>query len=236
MKYEAEVIDVKTETPRVKTLKVTWPGIETLHFVPGQFFMVSIPDFKNDKGIVIKRAYSIANAPEDKGFVEFTITAKHSGGLSERLCRAQVGDKLICEGPAGQFALKAPLRNNITFIAAGSGISSLRSMYRHIALNRYQGNMHLVFGFHAPEDYIYKDELFHMQRKMPTFNVVPAITVDDKDWMGKKGRVTKILPELFSKVDDRDFYICGSPEMVNDTIRVLLEMGALRHNIYREVW
>lgn len=236
MKYEAEVIHVKKETPRVTTLKVTWPGIEQLQIIPGQFFMVSVPDHVNDSGIAVKRAYSIANAPEDKGFVEFTITAKHPGGLSERLCRCNVGEKIYCEGPAGQFALKAPVRNNITFIAAGSGIASLRSMYRHIALNRYQGNMHLVFGFHAPEDYIYKDELFQMQRKMPTFNVIPSITTDDPDWKGKKGRVTKILPELFGKVDDRDFYICGSPEMVNDTIRVLLEMGALRHNIYREVW
>lgn len=236
MKHEGTIVEIRDETPKVKTFKVHWPGIETLHFEPGQFFMVGIPHFVNDSGIMVRRAYSIANAPEDKGFVEFTITNKGTNGLSSEFHKAKVGDKVICDGPAGVFALKNPLRNNITFIAAGSGISSLRSMYRHIALNRYQGNMHLVFGFHAPEDYIFKDELFQMQRKMPTFNVIPSITTNDAAWTGKKGRVTEILPSLFGKVDDRDFYLCGSPQMVNDTIQVLLAMGAPRHNIYREVW
>ncbi|MBI4145586.1 hypothetical protein HY493_05285 [Candidatus Woesearchaeota archaeon] len=235
MKYEGTVVQVRQETPRVKTIRVSWPGIEALQFVPGQFFMLSIPGFVNQAGVQVRRAYSIASAPLDKGFVEFTITSKTPTGLSARAHELKVGDALSLDGPAGHFGLKRPVKD-IAFIAGGSGVSSLRAMYRQLLLEGHPGPITLLFGFHAPEDFIFKDELAELQRRHPNFKVIPTITTDDPAWTGKRGRVTELIPQLFADTKDSDFYLCGPPAMVEDTIKTLAGIGVARHRIFREVW
>jgi NAD(P)H-flavin reductase len=132
--------------------------------------------------------------------------------------------------------MKRPVRDNITFVAAGTGIASLRCMYRQLLLEGHPGNMLLIFGFHAPEDFIYREELEALQKKHPNLKVVTAITTDDATWKGERGRVTEVIPRVIKDAPARDYYLCGSPQMVEDTIKVLLEMGVPRHQIFREVW
>ncbi len=234
-KFEAKIVSIKDETPRVKTFKLAWPNIETFTFLPGQFMMLSVPGFVNAAGITVKRAYSIASAPADKGFLEFTITAKSPTGLSIKFHQLNVGDTVIAEGPAGHFMLKKPL-HNVTFIAAGSGISSLRSMYRQLLLEGYAEPVTLLAGFKAPVDAIFKDELHHLAEKHKNFHVITSITADDASWTGLKGRVTAVIPKVFTDVATRDFYLCGPPEMVNDTLAVLTGLGVPRAQIFREAW
>ena len=227
MKYDGKIIAIVDETPRVKTIRVSWQGIDQFTFLPGQFMMVSVPGFLNKGGFPLKRAYSIASAPSDKGFIEFTVTRKTPEGLSYRLHQCKVGDPIVCDGPAGHFKLIEPMQK-VTFIAAGSGISSMRSMYRHM-LHIGRHDFTILFGFHAPEDFIFKHELEHL-------NVIPAITVEDASWKGKKGRVTELIPFVFPDAPSRQFYLCGSLMMVEDTIKVLTGLGVERKNIFREVW
>jgi len=235
-KYQATVTEIRQETPRVKTFKVTWPGIENFSFIPGQFMQLSVPGFLNQAGITMKRSYSIASSPLDKGFVEFTITYKTPHGLSARTHALKVGDIVQVEGPAGVFNLKRPVRDNITFVASGSGISSLRAMFKQLLQEGHPGNIWVVFGFHAQEDFIFRQELEELQRKHPNFKVIPSITVDDPSWTGERGRVTAVLPKVITDAASRDYYLCGSAQMVEDTIKVLTEMGVPRHQIFREVW
>lgn len=234
-KYEGKVVQTRQETPRVKTIRVSWPGIESLQFAPGQFFMLSIPGFVNKTGVTVKRAYSIASAPLDKDCVEFTITAKNPTGLSSKAHELKVGDTIILDGPAGHFGLKRPVAG-IVFIAGGSGVSSLRAMYRQLLLEGHAGPITLLFGFHDPEDFIFKDELAELQKTHPNFTVIPTITTDDPGWTGKRGRVTELIPSLFSSAENSDFYLCGPPAMVEDTIKALTSIGVPRHRIFREVW
>ncbi|MBI4151191.1 hypothetical protein HY492_03625 [Candidatus Woesearchaeota archaeon] len=234
-KFEAKIVSIQDETPRVKTFRVTWPGIETFTFLPGQFMMLSVPGFVNAAGITVKRAYSIASAPADKGFLDFTITAKSPVGLSSRCHQLKVGETVIAEGPAGHFGLKKPL-HNLTFIAAGSGISSLRSMYRQLLLEGYAEPITVLSGFKTPADSIFKDELRHLAHHHKNFHVIMSITADDPSWVGLKGRVTAVIPKVFTDAIARHYYLCGPPEMVNDTITVLTGMGVPRAQIFREAW
>ena len=234
-KYQAKITNITQETPRVKTFRVTWPNIEHFSFVPGQFMQLSVPGFLNQAGITMKRSYSIASAPLDKGFVDFTITYKTPHGLSARTHALKEGDDIMLEGPAGVFSLKKSERA-ITFVAAGSGISSLRAMYRQLLLEGHQGEILLVFGFHAPEDCIFKQELDELQKQYANFKVIKSITVDNASWTGEKGRVTEVLPRVIKDAASRDYYLCGSPAMVDDTIKVLTTMGVPRHQIFREAW
>jgi NAD(P)H-flavin reductase len=235
-KFQGTVTQVREETPRVKTLRVAWPGIEHFSFVPGQFMQLSIPGFLTKANVPLKRSYSLASSPLDKGYVEFTITAKHPHGLSARLLQAKVGETILCDGPAGFFNLKRPVRDNTTFIGGGSGISSLRAMYRQLLLEGHRGPLTVLTGFHAADDFIYKDELAALQRDHPQFTVIPSITSDDASWTGEKGRITLLLPKLLTDAPNRDFYLCGPPDMVDDTINVLTGMGVPRHQMFREVW
>ena len=55
--------EILPETPRVATFVVRLPEETEFTFVSGQFAMLSLPDFLNDKGRPVRRAYSIASSP-----------------------------------------------------------------------------------------------------------------------------------------------------------------------------
>jgi len=235
-KFQGKVLDIKAETSRVKTVRITWPGIEHFTFIPGQFMQFGIPGVLNKAGGALKRSYSIANAPLDKGFVEFTVIPKTPDGLGAKVHELKPGDTVTIDGPAGFFALKRPVRDNTTFVAGGTGIASLRCMYRQLLLEGFKGPLWLLAGFHAPEDIVYREELAALQREHPNFKVIESITVEDPHWKGQRGRVTELIPKLFKDAPSRDWYLCGPPAMVEDTIKVLTELGVPRHQINREVW
>lgn len=69
----------------------------------------------------------------------------------------------------------------------------------------------------------------------PNFEYVQAITrhteehiptKQDKRVQTKFGRVTVVIPELNLDYANCEFYICGGPQMVEDTMAMLKEKGA----------
>lgn len=235
-KFQGKVTQIREETPRVKTFRITWPGVEHFQFVPGQFMQIGIPGVLNKAGGPLKRSYSIANALLDKGYVEFTVIPKSPDGLGVKMHQLKVGDTVTLDGPAGFFALKRPVRDNITFVAGGTGLASLRCLYRQLLLEGFKGHITLLAGFHANEDVLYRDELVALQKQYPNFKVIESITTDDPHWKGERGRVTELIPRLFTDAPNRDWYLCGPPQMVEDTIKVLMGLNVPRHQINREVW
>jgi phenol hydroxylase P5 protein len=232
-KYEAKVEEIIDETPRVKTFRLTFDGIEDFTFEPGEYFLMSIPGFVNSSGIVVRKAYSIANSPTEKGRIDLTITAKSPIGLSTRSQGLAVGDVVILEGPAGKFRLSDNLGNRIGFISGGSGLSSLRSMIKSLLDSGFDGEVKLLQGCRLPEDQIYKQDLDSW--KSDKFSVVPSMS-QECEWDGLKGRVTEVVEDVFDDITTWQFYICGPPEMVKDTINKLVSLGVERGKIYREVW
>ena len=93
---------------------------EMFEFKPGQFVMLSVPGFVTEKGVPIKRSYSIASAPEKKEYLEFTITRTGHGMFSDKICDSPVNTEVVVDGPFGKFHYNETDRT-LYFIATGTG-------------------------------------------------------------------------------------------------------------------
>ncbi|MGL4859089.1 MAG: FAD-binding oxidoreductase, partial [Enterobacteriaceae bacterium] len=98
-RYQATVVEVQQISQAAASLTLQLDeGQPPLHYLPGQYARLSIPDTDQH------RAYSYANAVNPEGTVRFLIRLLPSGVMSDYLRqRAKAGDKIEQEGPLGAF-------------------------------------------------------------------------------------------------------------------------------------
>ncbi|MGC8500821.1 MAG: ferredoxin--NADP reductase [Leptospirillia bacterium] len=236
----ATVADIIRETPRVSTFVLEFPPGTDFSFRSGQFAMLSLPDFLNDKGRPVRRAYSIASSPPEllDRRIAFTITRKGEGGyFSNRIHEAHVGDPALVEGPYGNsFVLDSLDPRPHLFLAAGSGIAPLRSMIRTLLSGKTPPPIELLYGFRDREDFIYADEMKEYEKAVPGFTLRVAHSRPSPGWSGHSGRVPEILPRLYPSYQGQVVYICGHPEMVTSTYSWLKTAGFPDESIRKEQW
>ncbi|MHB1286417.1 MAG: FAD-binding oxidoreductase [Leptospirales bacterium] len=255
--FSTTLADIIQETPRVRTFRLALPSGSPFSFKAGQFVMASIPDFLNQKGRPVRRAYSVASSPKDleKGYLELTITRVGEGGLfSNRIHEALPGDTVLIDGPYGSFVLQSqnePQPSRYVFVASGSGIAPLRGMIRTILLEGRKVPIELLYGFRHRSDYIYERELSGYVGTVSDFSLVTSLSqgtfsVGEDDALGKDGsfgrwkrmvgRITTLLPDLVPEVSDSRVYICGPPEMVGQTDFFFREIGFPEGSVHKEQW
>lgn len=232
--------EIIPETPRVSTFVVKVPDAADFSFISGQFAMLSLPDFLNDKGRPVRRAYSIASSPHDLAgkTVSFTITRKGEGGyFSNRIHEARAGESVSLEGPYGSsFVLYPRDPRPHLFIAAGSGIAPLRSMIRTLLAEGVPPPIELLYGFRNEDDFIYEQELKGYQAGRPGFSLLTAHSRPAEGWEGLAGRIPEVLPALYGSYKGQVVYICGHPEMVTQTVEWLRSVGFPEEAVRKEQW
>lgn len=181
--YKVKILAITQETPDVKTFRLEYPK-GRFGFQAGQFLMVST-GYIDEKKLLVKRAFSVASAPRETGYLEICVKRKEPPTFSAALHSMNVGDTLFIEGPYGRFVLKEPLQENTIFIAGGAGIAPLRSMIKTTLQQKLQHQITLLFSFHAPEDYIYRQELEELaltNDKFKLFSTMSAKELPPKEW------------------------------------------------------
>lgn len=237
MQHKARILQITQETPDVKTFRLEYPK-GRFGFQAGQFLMVST-GYIDEKKLLVKRAFSIASAPHETDYLEICVKRKEPPSFSAALHSMNAGDTLFIEGPYGKFVLKEPVPENTLFIAGGAGIAPLRSMINTTLQKNTKQTLTLIFSFHNPEDYIYKQELEELAAKNPQFKLFASMSAKDKefpDWKGLRGRVTIQLPNIIKDGITYTAYLCGPPPMVTDTVKQLFELGLKEENIHKEAW
>ena len=122
----AEVLDVVTETSRVKTIGFDvpgWPGHRA-----GQHVDVRLTA---EDGYQAQRSYSIASAP-DGTRVELTVERIDDGEVSPYLTEElRAGDQIELRGPIGGYFVWEPEAGGpLLLVAGGSGVVPLMAMTR----------------------------------------------------------------------------------------------------------
>jgi len=197
----AERVDI---TDALTIFKVT-PDIvpeRTEWFIPGQYCVLGMNNDDNPELGSVRRAMSIASAPEEDGPVEFYIryvgTPESDNPLTHLLWKLKEGDRLyIRTHSAGKFTLKDTVGTNDTrfkiMVAAGTGaapfVSIVRSEYLrdpNVDLNKYV----FLHGASYPADLGYRDELLALAQSngLHYFSTVSR-SREAPDWQGDTGRV-----------------------------------------------
>jgi propane monooxygenase reductase subunit len=226
----AEVVanEPVTHDMRHLVLRVTDPP--ELRFVPGQYVDVFVP------GRNAKRAFSMANIPvAGNDRLEFVIKIYPDGLFSHHLdTKIQPGDSLRIKGPYGMFTLREGRESDLLFIGGGAGMAPILSLLRSMAARGIGRKATYYYGARDRRDLCFTGELEALQRQLPGFRYVPALSEPSGEtaWDGPVGLVTDVVDEREGDLAGVDAYLCGPPPMVEAAIPMLVRHGVAEDHIY----
>lgn len=198
----------------------------TLDFRPGQFITI-ILDTGEEK---TPRPYSITSLP-NKNPLELYIKRIKNGKVSNYLCDLKKGDTVKFTGPLGKFTLENSTLKNKVFIAVGTGIAPLRSMINYL-IKDPEENIELIYGNRDYQTFFFHNEFKNLEKNHKNFTYHPILSRPEPSWKGKKGYIQEILEEI--KLENREFYICGSKNAAESAKELLLRKKISPTKIFLE--
>ena len=197
------------------------PGTE-FDFDPGQFVNAMAMDSQGQK--IIKRPYSIASPPYEKGSIDLVWKRVEGGFMTNYFWTLKEGDSLQIQGPLGRFGLnKEPLPQRLIFVATGTGIAPFRSILFQMFKEGTERGVWLIFGNRYETDILYDEAWQDLAKKHSNFHYLPTVS-RPKHWTGERDYVQKLLPKHFSSPDNAQIYICGLTDMIQAVQSTDLEM------------
>jgi len=199
-------------------------------FLPGQFMELSIPE------TAITRAYSLANAPNWDGTLEFLIRQHPQGAFSSYLAdRAKIGDALALRGPQGSFTLDDASPAARWFVAGGTGVAPMLSMLRRMAELGDDHDCRLFFGVNTQEELFALDAIDALNQALPRLQATICVWKAGPRWSGFSGTPVAALSQaLTASLERPDIYLCGPPALVQAATAAARAAGLAHERIFSE--
>lgn len=213
----AEVLEKKPLTPYVRHVALRVLDAPALTFRPGQFIQ-----FVLDPRTL--RQFSLASLPAALPVIELCVDISPMGRGSRFIEGLHHGNRVTFHGPFGVFAVSFAETRPLEFVATGAGIAPIRAMIADVLQRPAVPPVVLTFGNRTADDILYHAEWRALAAQQPAFQYRPTLSQPPADWEGFGGRVTEVLAARTDLVGHA-FYICGSPEMVDDVRNVLETAG-----------
>ncbi len=270
-KWRCRVISNRNVATFIKELKLALPEGEEVPFRAGGYVQIECPPyaldfrsfdidgqfrddwdkfdlwrFRSVSSEPIQRAYSMANYPEEKGTLLFTIRIAFPPGyredippgiMSSWIFGLKPGDPVTVSGPYGEFFAR-DTDKEMCFIGGGAGMAPMRS---HIfdQLKRLHAKRKITFwyGARSLREAFYTEEFEELARRNPNFTWHLALSepLPEDDWKGPTGFIHNVLQEQYLNAhpapEDVEYYMCGPGPMNKAVIAMLLSLGVDRENI-----
>jgi glycine betaine catabolism B len=208
--FETEVIEVIDRAPGVKSFR--FKTDERLSFKPGQFFFVGIMINGAEK----TKHFSFSNSPTEAGYIEFTKRLTGSE-FSNALNNLKPGNWAKIKAPLGDFTYEGN-PHKAAFLSGGIGITPIRSICKFITDKNIGSDIVLLYGNNTESDIIFRQDLDQIARAHENMKIVYTLTssnADEDDWQGRRGYIDKaMISEEIPDYNERTFYMCGPPKMV----------------------
>ncbi|MFW6154581.1 MAG: NADH:ubiquinone reductase (Na(+)-transporting) subunit F [Planctomycetota bacterium] len=231
--YEARVESIEDLTGDIKRFRLRLVDPERIEFIPGQYVQLFTPRYKGNNEEVY-RAYSIASDPGDRTAIELIIR-RVPNGICTTWCFDYLteGDPVRFNGPYGEFRLSAT-DAEIIFIAGGSGMAPIACILHHMRNTGNPRRATYFFGGNTVGDMFMADEMAQFERDLPTFTYVPVVARPDEGdgWTGETGLVTDAVDRFLGPDSAAEAYLCGSPGMIDASIKVLQAHGITDERIF----
>ena len=210
-------------------------------FVPGQFIQVH---FHYVDGKPTRRSYSVATVGDDSGAparrVEIAVSYVDGGAATELLSTLDEGGTIDASGPYGRFCLMdADTNRRYLLVGTGTGVTPYRAMLPKIrTLSVSRGcTFALVYGARNESELLYGEEFEAFAREVPGFTFHPCFSRSPRPVPrphDRNGRAQVALGELGPNAEHDIAYLCGNPDMVDETFAMLKEAGLSVPHIRRE--
>ena len=219
---KAEVIEVITETPSIKTIRIE--PKEPITFKTGQFVELTVPG-------VGEAPFTPSSRPAIKNLMELTIM--NVGKVTEKVHELKKGDIVGVRGPFGKgYPIDSFKGKEILVVGGGCGFAPIRSLMYEL-FDRSGEFKKLFFrgGCKTPQELLYRSELGDWAKRK---DLDIKLTVDkgDSEWKENVGVVTTILDGVEMDYESGIAIVCGPPVMMKFSTKKLIEMGFKEENIY----
>lgn len=230
--FQAVVTSIKDIAPRIRSIFLAVAG-DGLDFQAGQYINLSIAGLESPP-----RAFSIASPPSSSNVIELNVALIEGGEVTHYLHNAlQVGEVLSVSGPYGQFYVRKSLPEPIIFLAAGSGLSGVKSMVMELVENNDPRPITLIYGAHSEQEVYYWDLFEQYAREHASFTLLLAVSgnaspsSDDEQWDCLQ---ELLLDHYDGKFDGYNAYVCGSPSMVDSCVATLMRGRCFEKHFFVE--
>jgi len=234
--FDIEIQSTSVLAPSVKSFVFSRLDRKELVYQPGQWINLVLPVPSGE----IRRAYSIASAPDGSPNFEVAVTEVTGGPGSGYLCGLGPGATLRAIGPQGFFTRDANERTPALFVATGTGVTPLRSMLQAAARTGLVSPIWLLLGVRRTADLLYRAELEALASSQTNFRVFFTLSQGEPEWTGLRGYVQTHIAELWAELNaikkgEPHLYVCGLERMTT-AVRHLLrkEMGVPRERVHSE--
>jgi ferredoxin-NADP reductase len=207
---------IKPETADAATVLIR-PGHRWGGHRPGQYLRIGL----DIEGVRHWRAYSLTSDPaRTDGLIAITVKHVEAGTVSPRLVRhVRPGTIVTLGGVEGEFLLPAAGAEPLLLISAGSGVTPIISMLRHLDGHAGIGDVVLLHSARRAAEVIFGAELRALADRHPRFALHEQLTAEH----GRMGPAD--LDALCADWRERQTYLCGPSEMLDAFARFYQDAG-----------
>jgi ferredoxin-NADP reductase len=239
--FSLRLADSRMLAPSVRHLAFERADGAPFAFLPGQFVQVH---FHYADGKPTKRSYSVATigagdaSPVNR--IEMAVSYVDGGAATELLGGLEQGGTIEASGPYGRFCLMDNDTNaRYVLVATGTGVTPYRAMLPQLKtlFAKRDVEVALIYGARNEAELLYGDEFEAFARENPQFRFYACFSrtaraqprAHDRD-----GRVQVALEEIKPDAARDIAYLCGNPDMVDQSFNLLKEAGLPIPHIRRE--
>lgn len=235
-KYTIEKITyLKQWTDHLFSFKIT--RNEAFKFIPGQFARLGL---KKEDGTFVWRPYSVVSADYDEE-LEFYSIIVPDGEFTQRLKNLKVDDEIYVDKTNYGLLTTDRFENgkDLWFLSTGTGLAPFISIMYDFSIWEQYENVILVHCAREAEELVYQDTInefftheYYGDLVKNKLKYVKILT-RDKNNADLYGRITELIENkkleqyvgLDLTIENSRIMICGNPQMVDDTRKMLSSRG-----------
>jgi NAD(P)H-flavin reductase len=201
---------------------------ETVMSQPWQYVTFALPNLKEI------RSYSIAWKQNEGNVLKFIIKRLEDGRWwSKEICDMELWKELKCVWPKWDFILN-PENNNKIFIWTGTWFAPLYYQLRSYLERWGIWKVDFVFWERSIENVFYQEEIQELRRKYNKLDFKIYLSREVSESIEYyRWRVTDYITNKNIEWFD-EFYLCGSPTMVEEVKEKLSELCIGKEKVFSE--
>ncbi len=221
LRHRLVVAEVRPEGPGVVSVICSGRHLEKLAVAGGQFFCWR---FLTPRMWWQAHPYSLSALPQPP---YLRLTVKGVGDHSASLAKLRPGTKVVIEGPYGAFTKFAQQRRGVLLIAAGIGVTALRSLLED--LPRDSAPVVVLRATRAEDTVLGKEVAKLVRYRRGKLHEL----IGTREQAGLDDRS---LPRLVPDLNQRDIYVCGPEGFVTDIVGLAKRLGVSDEAVHHEAY
>ena len=217
---------LERETDDVISVVIRGRNLAAFRIEAGQFMFVR---FWAEPFWWQSHPFSLSRLPDGK---EIRLSIKRVGDFTASIPKIAPGTPVLIDGPHGVFTAARCRSRKVLMIAAGIGITPIRSLGEELAAGGRE--VLVLYGNRTKASIVFQEELGELEAIYPNLRVIHVLS-HDPSWAGEKGRIdAEKIRRLTSDVAEREVYLCGPPPLVKDVLKALALMEVPHSAIHWE--